>query len=174
MSEDKASSFRVREAVASFADRAHFHRAVEELLAAGFAASDLSVLATHDALATAGEPQGEKSLVLPPALGDEIRFIDPLTTAGIILLSAGPVAAALAALVGAGLGAAALKELFERMTAPPHREGFSAALAAGEVLLWVRCEDALKERRAKRILEKAGGRNRHVVTRPSHPGDAGG
>ena len=46
----------IREAVASFPDRQHFHRAVANLLAAGFDTSDLSVLATHDSLAVAGEP----------------------------------------------------------------------------------------------------------------------
>ena len=54
---EAAASFPVmREAVASFPDRAHFHRAVSNLLAAGFATSDLSVLASHDSLTTAGEP----------------------------------------------------------------------------------------------------------------------
>jgi hypothetical protein len=174
MNEDAASSPAVREAVASFADRQHFHRAVGALLAAGFAPSDLSVLASHDALSTAGEPESGKHELLPAGLSDEIRFIDPLTAAGIILLSAGPIAAAAALLVGAGLGAAALKELFERTTAPLHREEFRKALAAGAVLLWVRCEDAEKESRALHILGKAGGRDCHTHTRAPHPGEAVG
>src|SRR6516165_83182 len=57
MTEVPASLPSVREAVASFPDRRHFHMAVANLLAAGFAPSDLSVLATHDSLATAGEPE---------------------------------------------------------------------------------------------------------------------
>jgi hypothetical protein len=172
MSEETAPSPAVREAVASFPDREHFHRAVRALLAAGFVPSDLSVLATHDALATAGEPVGEKPGILPVGLTDEIRFIEPLTAAGIILWSAGPIAAVIAGLIGAGLGAAALKELFDSTTAPRHREDFRAALDAGAVLLWVRCEDAQQEAKAKRILARAGGRNRHVHTRPPHPGEA--
>ena len=51
-------------------------------------------------------------------LADEIKYIAPLTVAGIILLSGGPIAATVAALVGAGLGGAALKELFDDYTAP--------------------------------------------------------
>ncbi len=172
MSVGEVSSPEVREAVASFSDRGHFHRAVKALLAAGFAPSDLSVLATHDALATAGEPFGEKREILPASLSDEIRFIEPLTAAGVLLLSAGPIAAAIAALVGAGLGAAALKELFDRTTAPPHSDDFKAALDAGAVLLWVRCDDAAKEAKAKRILRSARGRNLHIHARPPHPGEA--
>ena len=51
----------VREAVASFPDRGISTRAVSDLLAAGFAPSDLSVLASHDSLAVAGEPGGAGS-----------------------------------------------------------------------------------------------------------------
>jgi hypothetical protein len=86
--------------------------------------------------------------------------------AGIILLSGGPIAATVAALVGAGLGGAALKELFDDYTAPRHAENFAAALHAGAALLWVRCEDSERELTATRILEEAGGRHVHVHGRP--------
>jgi hypothetical protein len=162
----------VREAVASFADREHFHVAVSALLAAGFAHADLSVLATHDSLSVAGEAAGEPHELVPEALADEIKYIGPLTIAGIILISGGPIAAAVAALVGAGLGGAALKELFDDYTAPPHSAEFAAALAAGAVLLWARCENGEAEKRALRIMREAGGRNVHIHTRPPHPGEA--
>ena len=56
MAESSPSFPVTREAVASFPDRQHFHRAVADLLAAGFETADLSVLASHDSLAAAGEP----------------------------------------------------------------------------------------------------------------------
>lgn len=161
----------VREAVASFPDREHVHRAVAALLAAGFETSALSVLASHDSLATAGEaPGGGKGLV-SAGLTDEIKYVGPLTIAGIILISGGPIAATVAALLGAGLGGAALKELFDRVTSGRHSENFEAALKAGAVLLWCRCEDAQRELTATRILEEAGGRHVHVHGRPAHPGE---
>ena len=166
MTETSASFPIVREAVASFPDRDHFHRAVSSLLAAGFEASDLSVLASHDSLAAAGEPGGAEAKVVPAGLSDEIKYIAPLTVAGIILLSGGPIAATVAALVGAGLGGAALKELFDDYTAPRHSEDFRAALEAGAALLWVRCEDPDRELTATRILEEAGGRHVHIHGRP--------
>jgi hypothetical protein len=156
----------VREAVASFPDREHFHRAVSNLLAAGFDTSDLSVLASHDSLTAAGEPGEPEPKIMPAGLSDEIKYIAPMTIAGIIILSGGPIAATVAALVGAGLGGAALKELFDDYTAPRHAEEFEAALRAGAALLWVRCEDPERELTATRILDQAGGRHVHVHGRP--------
>src|SRR6266446_6804504 len=99
----------IREAVASFPDRAHFRQAVSALLAAGFRPEDLSVLASHQPLAIAEEdPSG--------------------------LVSTGPIGATVAALVGAGLGGAALKEFFDDYAAAPHRADFEAALKAGAAL----------------------------------------
>ena len=86
--------------------------------------------------------------------------------AGIIVLSGGPIAATVAALVGAGLGGAALKELFDDYTAPRHSEDFRRRSQAGAALLWVRCEDPDRELTATRILEEAGGRHVHVHGRP--------
>jgi hypothetical protein len=152
----------IREAVASFPDREHFRRAVSALLAGGFERSDLSVLASHDSLAVADEATGTPKEVLRAGLSDEIKYIAPLTVAGIIVLSGGPIAIALAGLVGAGLGGAALKELFDDYAASHHGEDFAAALRDGAVLLWVRCGDPDRELVATRILEEAGGDHVHV------------
>ena len=102
---ETARSFPViREAVASFPDRAHFRRAVSALLACGFRHDDLSVLASHQPLAAA---EGEPSEFVAAGLSDELKYIAPLTVAGIVLISGGPIAATVAALVGAGLGGGA-------------------------------------------------------------------
>ena len=149
----------IREAVASFPDREHFRNAVTALLAGGFQSSDLSVLASHEALSAADESAGD---LIAAGLTDEIKYIAPLTIAGIILISGGPIAATVAALVGAGLGGAALKELFDDYAAAPHRDEFAAALKVGAALLWVRCADSELELRALRILEEAGGQHVHI------------
>jgi hypothetical protein len=158
----------IREAVGSFPDREHFRNAVAALLAAGFERADLSVLASHDSLAVAEDVASPKE-ILRTGLSDEIKYIAPLTVAGIIVLSAGPITAAIAALVGAGLGGAALKDFFDDYTAPRHSEDFAAALQAGAALLWVRCGDPDRELTATRILEEAGGRHVHVHGRPPRP-----
>ena len=171
---EAAKSFPVvREAVASFPDREHFRNAVSALLAAGFDRSDLSVLASHDSLAVADEAAGTTKEILRAGLSDDLKYIAPLTVAGIIVLSGGPIAVVVAALVGAGLGGAALKELFDDYTAPRHSEDFAAALKAGAALLWVRCGDPDRELVATRILEEAGGRHVHVHGRSPGPEERG-
>jgi hypothetical protein len=160
MAESVENAPLIREAVASFADREHFGKAVEDLLAAGFAPGELSVLASHDSLEAAGDMKDKPSW-LPDSLADEIKYVGPLTVAGIIVLSGGPVAAGIAALVAAGLGGAALKEILDRYTTR-HSTEFAAALEAGAVLLWVRCTTSQQEGRALRILEGAGGSHAHV------------
>jgi hypothetical protein len=160
----------VREAVASFPGREHFRRAVSALLAAGFEPSELSVLASHQPLTAAEEKPGE---LIAAGLSDEIKYIAPLTVAGIVLISGGPIAATVAALVGAGLGGAALKELFDDYTGSPHRDEFAGALQAGAALLWVRCADPELELRALRVLEESGGRHVHVHGRPGRSEEAG-
>ena len=156
----------IREAVASFPDRGQFRNAVKALLAGGFEPTDLSVLASHQPLSAADESPGE---LVAAGLTDEIKYIGPLTVAGIILVSGGPIAATVAALVGAGLGGAALKELFDDYAAAPHRGDFEAALKAGAALLWVRCDDPELELRAARILEESGGQHVHIHGRPAAP-----
>ncbi len=82
-----------REAVASFADQAHFRQAVGDLLTAGFEPSDLSVLAAHESLDVAGGVAGyrkEPHSWLPSGLADEMKYLPPLTIAGIIVLSGDP------------------------------------------------------------------------------------
>ena len=159
----------IREAVASFPDREHFRNAVAALLSGGFEPSDLSVLASHQALSAAEEHPGN---LIVAGLSDEIKYIAPLTVAGIILISGGPIAATVAALVGAGLGGAALKELFDDYAGPAHRDEFAAALTAGAALLWVRCADPEIELRALRILEEAGGHHVHIHGRPAAAGQS--
>ena len=97
----------IREAVAAFPGKAELRDAVARLLASGFKPTDLSVLATHDSLEVAGDVPGYRGTpgaTLFSGLTDEVNFLGPLTVAGIVLLSGGPVAEALAAVIGAGLG----------------------------------------------------------------------
>ena len=162
----------IREAVASFADKAALRRAVAQLLAAGFKPDDLSVLASHDSLEVAGEVpgyRGKPGASLFAGLTGEVTFLAPLTVAGIVFLSGGPVAAGIGALVAAGLGGAALKELLDRYAANDHSADFAAALKAGAVLLWARVDNPNLEATAVRLLEEAGGRRAHMHSRSARP-----
>jgi len=85
----------IREAVAAFPDRARFRRAVNALLQGGFERGDLSVLASHEPLAV-GEVEAEVEADANAATAS-LPYLAPLTIAGIIAVSAGPIAAAVAA-----------------------------------------------------------------------------
>lgn len=162
----------IREAVASFSTKAQVRAAVALLLGAGLAPSDLSVLASHKSLEVAGNVAGypgKPDQSLFAGLTDEVNFLAPLTVAGIVLVSGGPIAAAIAGLVGAGLGGAAIKEVLDLYIANRHGTEFAAALQAGAVLLWARVADPALEAPIARLLEQAGGRNVHIHARTEHP-----
>lgn len=157
-----------REAVAAFAEKRQFLEAVRALLGAGFDRADLSVLASHQSLEIAGNVPGypdSPDATFAASLADELRYLVPISIAGIVFLAGGPIEAALAALVAAGLGGAAVKELLDRIGAWRHSADFAAALAAGAVLLWVRVKDDAAAAAAMNILAAAGGRHVHLQTR---------
>ncbi|WP_207480629.1 hypothetical protein [Arenibaculum pallidiluteum] len=155
----------IREVVALFESRAAFDRAVEGLLVAGFTRADLSVLSSHESLDAAGRPAKPADQALAAMVG-ELSYAFPLTTAGLFAIVGGPITAAVAAAVAAGVGGAAVKEYLDQVTAKPHTEDFARALEAGGVILWARVgRDAAREEAARRALAAAGGRNVHLVER---------
>ncbi|KAA0575224.1 hypothetical protein [Azospirillum sp. Sh1] len=154
----------VREVVALFSTRAGFDRAVEALLAAGFDRADLSVLASHASLDVA-DPKGKPRDEALTGLVGELKYAFPLTTAGLIAIVGGPIEAALAALVAAGVGGAAIKDYLDELTSHPKPDEFTRALEAGGVILWVRVESPDREAQAAALLEREGGANVHVSVR---------
>ena len=156
----------VTEVVGRFAGREGFTAAVEELVQAGFALSDLSVLDTHEALSAAGT-SGEAWQSALAGLVGEIKYVGPITAAGLIGIATGPVGAAVSAAVAAGLTGAALAELLETVRATPHTESFARALEAGALLLWVRAEDPEGEAKASEILTRHGAQDVHRHERPA-------
>ena len=155
------------EVVGRFAERGSFTAAVEALLAAGFATSDLSVLDTHETLSAAGTSGAAWQEALSALVG-EIKYVGPLTAAGLIGIATGPIGAAVSAAVAAGLTGAALAELLETVRATPHTESFARALEAGAVMLWVRAETDDRETRASEILRRHSAADVHTHRR-RHP-----
>lgn len=148
------------EVVGVFSDQDRFQAAVSALQAAGFDHADLSLLGTHESLDAAGRPERSWKDVLTALVG-EFRFEPPLVASGAIFLAGGPVAATIAAIIGAAVGGVAIKEVMEEVTAKPHSEAFARALEAGSVILWVRAEDEDRERTAMGILKEHGAANVH-------------
>lgn len=162
---DGATERTVTEVVGRFSARDPFTAAVKDLLAAGFVQSDLSVLDTHEAITAAGTP-GEAWQQALAGMAGEVRYVGPITAAGLIAIATGPIGAAVAAAVGAGMTGVAAAELLETMRATPHTESFARALEAGAVLLWVRASDAARRDQAHAILTRHGAEDVHVHIRP--------
>lgn len=158
------------EVVGLLADRPSFEAAVASLRAAGFDRADLSVLTSHTSLDAAGRPGSSWRDALLALVG-EVKYEVPLVASGAIILAGGPVAAALSALIGVAVGGVALREVLDEVTAKPHTEEFARAVDAGAIVLWVYAETPDRQRRAMEILQAAGARNIHLVTRPSAAGE---
>ncbi len=156
----------VTEVVGRFAEKAPFTAAVEDLRAAGFERSDLSVLDSHESLA-ASETDSEAWKQTLTGLVGEIKYMGPLGAAGLIMLSAGPVGASVAALVAAGVTGVALREALDEIRATPHTEAFAKALEGGAVLLWVRADTPQRQDQASQILTRHGAADVHVHERPT-------
>ncbi len=150
-----------REVVGLFAEREPFEAAIKALTAAGFERSDLSLLSSHESLEAAGEPGKPLHDVLRALVG-ELKFEAPLVASGAIFLAGGPVAASVAAVIGAATGVIAVKEVIEGVTSSPHTEDFARSLEAGSVILWVRAATPEREERAAAILADNGAGNVHV------------
>ena len=107
------------EVVGLFADRDGFERAVATLLESGFERPDLSVLASHESLDAAGRPGKPWREAMLAMVGD-LKYEGPLVASGAIVLAGGQLAATIAAVIGAAVGGAAVKDVLEEVTAQPH------------------------------------------------------
>lgn len=153
-----------RELVGLFSEPEPLVKAIKDLLGAGFDHADLSVLSSHEAV-EAADPQGQtwRDRLMP--LLDEPRYEVPLVTGALIAIASGPVGAAIAGLVAAGVGGIALKEMFEKVVSLPDTQEYAEAVEKGELVLWVSAPDAAAENRARPVLDRHGARNIHIVER---------
>lgn len=158
-----ASPPSLREVVGIFSTPEPLEKAIKDLLAAGFEHADLSLLASHEAIEVASD--ADWSARLMPLL-TETRYEVPLVAGAMIALAAGPVGAAIAGLTAAGVGAAALHELFDEITSLPDSEDFAEAVRAGEIILWAVATQPEREGEARAVMERLGARNVHVHERP--------
>ena len=100
-------------------------------------------------------PAGIKGVV------GEVKYLGPLTAAGLIMIASGPVGAAISGLVAAGITGLALRELLDDIKATPHTEAFARALEYGAVLLWVRAATPERQTIAREVLVRHGAADVH-------------
>ena len=165
-SEDESGTTGVTEVVGRFADAESFKAAVKALRAAGFEHSELSVLDTHESLSASERPSEIWKQTLAGLVG-EVKYVGPLTTAGLIAIATGEIGMAVAGVVAAGLTGGALRELLEDIKATPHTEAFARALEGGAVLLWVAADTPERRAEAAEILSNHGAADVHSHRRPA-------
>jgi hypothetical protein len=174
----------VREAVAVLEDVDGLEAAVAELRAAGFAADEISLLATREAVerklgrAYRQVEELEDEAAAPRAafvsreelakrerrVAGALVVLPVVVVAGTVVASAGAVAAAVfgTALAGATLGAALARFMEER-----HAAWLQEQLERGGLLLWVRTATPERERLALGILTRHAVHDVHVHAIPA-------
>ncbi|MEM7223496.1 MAG: hypothetical protein AAF495_10980 [Pseudomonadota bacterium] len=162
--QDQGTRLGAPEVVGRFADHESFRAAVAELRQSGFQHSDLSVLDTHESISASGKPSEAWKESLAGMVG-EVKYVGPLTAAGLIGIATGPVGMAVSGLLAAGITGAALHELLEDVRATPHTEAFARALERGAVLLWVVAETDARQSDAEEILARHGAADVHLHQR---------
>ncbi|MBT3915010.1 MAG: hypothetical protein HN731_08170 [Rhodospirillaceae bacterium] len=150
------------EIVGLFADKDELEKAVAELLAAGFERAELSLLSSHDSLDIL-ERSGSTWQNTVTALVGEYKILGPLAASGGIFLAGGPVAGAIAGVIGAAVSGMAAKEVLEEVLAAPEADDFVRALDAGSVILWVRADGEDSQEKAQQILGANNADNIHRV-----------
>lgn len=175
---------KVREAVAVFHDWSSLEAAVDELRDAGFAKESISLLAGSATVERKlghlyqrieeleDEPAAPRTgFVSAKQIGtredmviSSLTILPTLLAAGVVVASAGAVAAAIAgtAMVGATLGTILARWMDRR-----HAEWLQEQLDKGGILLWVRTPDEAAERKAIQLLTDHAAHDVHVHEIPA-------
>ncbi|HYZ26294.1 MAG TPA: hypothetical protein VE597_05260 [Geminicoccaceae bacterium] len=177
----------VTEAVAVFHEVRELDAAVEELTKAGFKKSDISLLATEDAVARKlghryerveeleDDPKAPRTAYRTRAsAGDSeglivgsLTYLPAVVAAGTVVASAGVVAAAV---TGTAIAGALIGTVLARWLDKHQAEHLQEQLDRGGLLLWVRTADAGAERRALEILNRHSAHDVHIHELPAAPG----
>ena len=172
----------IREAVAVFPTERFFLNAVDDLLEHGFDRADLSVLARGShagrgiaslldgAVALADDGTVPRAALAGPASIVEAKAASvalPVyagTIGGFLIAAAsgGTLAFAIPVAVAGGLAGGGLGLLGATAISNRYRESIDRQISAGGILLWVRTENADRERKALQILDAAGGEHVHL------------
>lgn len=177
----------IREAVGVLPDTASLEAAIDDLQSAGFDRAEISLLATQEALERSDgrlkdqieeledDPNAPRaSYASQESLGageggliGGFAYVPAVTAAGVVVLSGGAMAPAIAAAVGAGGAGAAIGAVLARWLGRHHGENLEQQMERGGLLLWVRTRDAEREQRAKEILSRHDARDVHVHEVPA-------
>jgi hypothetical protein len=186
MSAERAKAV-VTEAVAVFDDVRALDAAVEALRRAGFRKSDISLLATEDAVEKKlghryerveeleDDPNAPRTAYRTRAsVGDSedmivgsLTYLPTVVAAGTVVASAGVVAAAV---TGTAIAGALIGTVLARWLDQHHALRLQEQLDRGGLLLWVRVPDDDAEQRALEILRRHSAHDVHTHRLPAKGG----
>ncbi|MBW7852327.1 MAG: hypothetical protein H3C38_17670 [Rhodospirillales bacterium] len=182
MPEPLAQEPRIREAVGAFRDVPSLEKTFDDLLTAGFAHSDISLLASDDTVKrklgrfyvdvreAADDPQAPRR-DFPSvqartegkgALTSMLGYIGALTAGGVTIATGGAAGAVIAAGVLGGGALAALGAALGRAVDSQFTDDLQRQVERGGIILWVKVADADQERRAQEVLRRHGAEGVHV------------
>lgn len=170
------------EAVAVFDGADSLEAAVDELLSSGFDRSELSLLASEEAVTEKlghlyrrveqleDEPSVPRTaFVSTEAIGDAeggligtLLYVGAIAAAGAVVASGGTLAGAIVAAVMAGGAGGLIGSILATMVGDRHARHIQEQLDRGGLLLWVRTRDRAHEERAKAVLARHSGRDVHL------------
>lgn len=179
MSSEMDPSNTVREVVGVFHSGDKLEAAVANLEAAGFTREDISVLASHKAVADhldnhfepvekmADDPRVPQAAFVAKSDLAEAKaaaIAVPLyigATAGTlaVVASGGALALAVAAAAAGGLAGGGLGAVAAHAISKSHAKAIEEQVAAGGLLLWVRIGDSAQEAKAIEIMNASGGKH---------------
>jgi hypothetical protein len=174
----------LREAVGVFANANDLQGAIDELLSSGFDRSELSLLASEDAVneklgggfahahALEDDPAIPRSAyVSPEAIGDAqggivgaLLYAGATIAAGAVVLSGGTILAALVAATLVGGAGGVVGALLAKWLGDHHGRYLQGQIDHGGLLLWVRTRDGRAEKRALDILSRNSSRDAQLHT----------
>jgi hypothetical protein len=164
----------IREVVAIFGNREALENAIEDLLSNGFDRSQLSLLASHDAVeetlghapgdvhAIAEDPEAPRSEPLERpdvgnltgvAVGPPAAFA-ALAAAGLTAMTGGAFAGVAVAALAAGGGVGALGAFLAKRYTDEVEDDFEEQVARGGIVMWINLREPHQEERAREILAR--------------------
>lgn len=170
-----------REAVGIFDDQASFQAAIDDLLTAGFARCELSVLKQHDATGpsepaevAADDPRAPRTdFFCVEAQGDAegalvagFAMVPAMGAAAATAAAGATIAATAGVTIATGGTGALIGAALAIMLARRHHAKLAAQQEHGGLLLWVHTRTRDHERRAVEILTRHAAHNVHSHERP--------
>jgi len=188
-SEQTQSIHTVREAVGVFHDVDSFEAAINELQSSGFDRSEISLLASEEAVtgklghvySSAEELEDAPDTPRAVYVGDDavgqgqaaviggLFMLGTFAAIGAIVASGGTLAATIFAVTAGGGGGGALGLAIAQRMGTHHADYISEQLSKGGLLLWVRTRDPEHEKLALEVLNTHGADDAHIHGfEPSH------